>query len=226
MAIWQPIFTKENEVKLINSKIELIRSQITNSQNISLFGGKAGIAIFYNYLYLLDNSSSNRAIAKQLILDCIGSLQNIASDFSFANGIAGIIWSISFQRNIGLIKAESDDIFNKIDTFIEGHFEEKFEEKNFDYLFGGLASGLYFIERLPNKFALKALERIIILLDNISEKKGKNITWEDSFSLKYEQPLNQKKYNLGLAHGIPSIICFLSKIYKLNINRKLFQPPN
>ncbi|MFN8331327.1 MAG: hypothetical protein U0T81_08935 [Saprospiraceae bacterium] len=56
-------------------------------------------------------------------------------------------------------------------------------KKNFDYLFGGLASGLYFIERLPNKFALKALERVIILLDNISEKRVKILLGKIVFHL-------------------------------------------
>ncbi|MBK9108647.1 MAG: hypothetical protein IPM92_09870 [Saprospiraceae bacterium] len=36
-----------------------------------------------------------------------------------------------------------------------------------------------------------------------------------------DEPFNKKKYNLGLAHGIPSILCFLSKTYAKGINKSL-----
>ncbi|MBK9108646.1 MAG: hypothetical protein IPM92_09865 [Saprospiraceae bacterium] len=76
------------------------------------------------------------------------------------------------SKNNGLIQINKDEFFKEIDIIILTFLENKFAENNFDYLYGGLGSGLYYFERLPSAIAYKSLERIVNLLDQTAEKNG------------------------------------------------------
>jgi hypothetical protein len=95
------------------------------------------------------------------------------------------------------------------------------EGRNAYGLIGGLTGvGVYFLERLPRGRAAEGIELIVDRLDQMAEWYGHQVTW---FSPAANLPEWQRKlcpegyYNLGVAHGIPAIIHFLSEVQRRGI---------
>lgn len=84
----------------------------------------------------------------------------------------------------------------------------------FDNWFEGLGGGMYFFYRLPDPFAVTALEKIVTYIYLNAETEGGDIKWANIRTLSHPVKTNHKEYNLSLSHGIPSIISFLSLAYK------------
>jgi len=83
-------------------------------------------------------------------------------------------------------------------------------------LIGGLAGfGVYFLERLPSAVAVRGIRLIVAELEKISERADGGIAWHTSGPLlpEWQRELcPDGYYNLGVAHGIPGIVHFLSEV--------------
>jgi hypothetical protein len=80
-----------------------------------------------------------------------------------------------------------------------------------------VSAALYFLERLPDSRAATSLEKIVGLIEGISLRGRDGIKWGSAFPVFENQRTGLKSYNLGLSHGIPSIIRILVYIYQAGI---------
>ena len=83
---------------------------------------------------------------------------------------------------------------------------------NYDYMHGSLGAALYFLKK---ELTPTILEHIITLIDQLStgDDNGKK-----KWHYHYKEGQLENSTNLGLSHGIPSILVFLLKGYQLDIN--------
>ncbi|MBK6859640.1 MAG: lanthionine synthetase C family protein [Saprospiraceae bacterium] len=217
--MWVPIITNKNEIEFINSELLHISNKIELTSNYSLFGGLTGIAIFYYYYFKLTGNYQYKDQANTIILNCLKSINEIENDFSFSNGYTGICYTLLALRKNGFINFEPKIIFKEIDNNVSIETLRNMQINIYDFLYGGIGGGLYFLERLPEPLAKKTLSKIIDLLYIHAKITNDTICWNDNFALNSKENEYTEQYNLGLAHGVPSIIYFLSILYKNNIDK-------
>ncbi|MBK9222611.1 MAG: lanthionine synthetase C family protein [Saprospiraceae bacterium] len=160
-----------------------------------------------------------KELADSYINDCLESISKKCLENNFGNGLTGIVCGLLFLRSRHFVNFEPDYLLNEIDEVIFDFANNELNASNYDYIYGGLGGLQYFLERMPNLYARNAIEILIRQIDIISEKIDDSVTWRDYFTTKFGHN-EKKRYNFGLAHGIPSIIYFLSRVYNLNINRQ------
>ena len=224
----KPIILSIANSRNVKAKIDEIAKALCNNahsglRNNTLSAGQIGLSIFLcNYLKLV-NQIQYQNTANQFLGSTIKELTNSHHLHTFSSGISGICWGINYLRQNNLVSLGPNvlDFLNGFDQYIFDGSNRDFQENNYDFLHGGLGAGIYFFELLPDTFARQVIETIVDNLNRMAEKAGNDVAWGG-----YAFRLNAKdemifEYNLGLSHGIPSIIVFLSKCVEQNINPQL-----
>ncbi len=179
--------------------------------------------VFYYLRYGLifnDNKSIEKAY------DILNYHSETANDYvlnyKFAHGLPGIAWLSCFLVNNGFLSNEYLENFDDIDYAIKKSLSWDRENKLYDYTVGALGKAQYFLEREKTDLTNQALHEILDILETNAIWNDKDsCTWLDYYtSTNTPGALNPKPfYNLGLGHGISSIVYFLCKLYKADINK-------
>ncbi len=188
--------------------------------NIGVLDGLSGIMIFDYYYSVYVNEKENDSNIEHyldLIINKINS-QNIV--LSFCSGLTGFMWSIDFLTNRFDVQLINDSIIEDIENILYNQMIKDFESNKFDFLHGALGNALYFLKRYVNEQnKLKKIKYSEYLIDTFEFLK--RISIEEGHETKWSLPKDKYNkhniYNFGLAHGIPSIIYFLSKLLKYKI---------
>ena len=175
--------------------------------NPGLMGGVGGEILFFLYFY---ESFKDKNILRY----AISQVEKIISDYdyskygySFAYGLSGIGWLINLMKRKNYIDSDTDDIFVDVDERIYNDSINDFYKNDYDYLSGGLGAAIYFLNReVPLQEYIQQYLRII---DGIKIIDNSSYYIHDSKA--------ENACNLGLSHGIPSIISFLIIAYEKEI---------
>lgn len=206
--------TLEKKLKIINNILEI---NYLKHEDLGPITGLSGISLFSLYYsnYLNDEKNSNLGL--KTLSACISKIDNGYSEMSFCKGIAGLGWIIDHLNQENLIKINNDELLSNFDNNIYSNMVSNLKNYNYDFLYGGIGSAYYFLNRYKNTKSKKLkskyegiLVNFIDLLENISEVDGLKIRWESKLNIHS----TSKTYDLGLSHGIPSIIGFLTKLHK------------
>lgn len=213
------------------SKLEEILLSIENSINLNeelfkqkylLTNGKAGISIFYYYIGQHFNNEKFTDKAVFYLEECLASLEQNIDGTTLFGGFAGIAWLYQFYINEGIIDtdAESDQFFETSDRVCLTEAIKEASKKNYDLLYGVVGYGLYYLERHKSSDMSFQLTEIIKLLDQFSKRDEDGIFWEDHFKRDNKEG---QLINLGLAHGVPSVIAFLLYAYQATDSKIAYQ---
>jgi len=197
--------------KIINL-IERLDKEISLENNLSdksLLGGSAGIALFYSYKDLILNDGSLQKAAYYLE-NSLDKLDKV-NDYSFSNGIAGILACYQHLINEELVTIDSEEFLSKVDKILIEVAIDFLEQKNYDLFHGAIGIGIYFLERRIYNKSTKYLKVIIDKLFEIIDSKSN--LWIFYPHL-YNDP-TKELYAIGYVHGIPSILSFLSNSHDL-----------
>jgi len=110
--------------------------------------------------------------------------------------------------------SEDSDLNQEVDALIIRKIPEMTSSSPYDLISGLAGLGVYFLERLPRESASRGMRAVFDQLERLARYENSGITW---FSGPELLPDWQRKqcpngyYNLGVAHGIPGIIHFLSE---------------
>jgi hypothetical protein len=194
---------REIEEKL-NQIYECISIKKSSELDSGLISGDWGEILFL-VQYLNKNNSENIYIIFEEKLKNILANELQCNDISFADGLAGIGWCICHLVKKGIIDEEDfEELLIEIDTAIEKHLDIYDREKKFDYLYGLVGIGNYFLER-NNTIVVNS---IIIKLKNWSTNSIDGCNWTCEMNIRGNIT---EVYDLCLAHGVSSILIFLSK---------------
>jgi len=202
--------------KKIDQIFEVLISEKKFEEN-GLLTGKTGIGLFYVFYskFVKDEEIMNEGI--KLITETFEDIVNNKFTLpTFCDGIAGYTWALEFLADNKILdKKDIEEFLEQINEYLFNNMINYIKMTNYDYLHGGIGVGLYFLKQVENS---KLVENYIIeLIDNI--EKISEI--ETDGSIKWKSLLDFEKntmgYNLGLSHGLASIIAFLSKVYKKGI---------
>lgn len=197
--------------KLINTILQF------DDKSCGLFSGGSGNILFLSYLY---DTTKNQEYSIKIIHSLEGIFENLGNNdhhYSFSVGIAGLGWLYEDLVERKIINADPNEVLTDVDELVYEWMIQEQKNSNYDYLHGAMGGGMYFLKRLRTNSNLKVNveEHLDILLSQMLVNK------EDNTSFWIENPNKvssfEEIYNLGLSHGIPSILVYLSKCYNNNI---------
>jgi lantibiotic biosynthesis protein len=196
--------------------------------NISLMDGKAGIALF-NFTYLqyyaaCSQHNKNADLSQQEFSDqrveyLSNSVQELAEGVigevhpGFCNGKTGVNWLFAYLFKKDVLTAEDWQFLCEEDGGLEGIALEMIEKGNFDFLYGALGIAWYLL--YTGKDYALFFQNLFQLLEVLENKSAtKNII--PHFDPWQNQPVPDQ-VNLGLSHGITSILKFCLQCYAQNV---------
>lgn len=193
----------------------------SHPETVGLMNGKAGYILLYAYLYQLDKREDWYDRYSTLIDESIDIIIHKSIGNSLANGITGFLWTLQHLNRLGLIEKDALGALDSLEEIIFNSIQEDRATKSYDLLSGLIGKGMYFLDK-PASSATDVfrIEYIVSLLDQWSIRAAQGRTWQFSF----EQETQVAVFNLGMAHGVPSIIAFLSKAYQKGIAQASIQP--
>lgn len=206
----------ENELnKKLNEISQIVSLNYVNEPHVGVLDGVAGNALFLFYYAEYLNDDRYADIGMELISFCIDKINNGYNFPTYCNGIAGLGWTIQHLNNENFIDLDCDLLLSQFDEFLYSQMNFDLAEGNFDFLHGAIGYGYFFLKRFQstNNMELKQLYRnylskIVEELNLLVVRDGAKYKWR--FNSEFNN-LNFK-YDLGLSHGITSIINFLSRI--------------
>lgn len=210
------------DIPAITAKLDEIAHFLTEYQGYqrpaSLMGGDFGTAIFLAQYADFANNEACSTKAIELIETSYEYLSQGRTNASFCNGLAGFGWGLHYLIGKGLLEIDFQEIHDSIGTLIAKDSLRLLQEKEYDFLHRGSGGILYFLELAHQKDAKEYLEEAVSLLHQSAVFDGPFIKWQhDPWKRLASYKGVNTSYVLGLAHGVPSILSLLSRIYEKGI---------
>lgn len=203
----------ENTVNQIADAV-MRKNDVTSA---SLLAGKAGHALFYGHLYRCFGNESHFRQFSVMLNECIAWVAEQPTNATLANGFAGLMWVVQHFVRIGLLEKEASQSLTDLDQHLQVSCEVDYTDHNYDLLHGLVGKGLYFLERLPDPTSALVLRRLVDQLESFAVKEDDVLTWHDPSAN------GDNICNLGMAHGVPSVISFLAKVHRSGVAPKQTQ---
>jgi lantibiotic modifying enzyme len=190
-----------------------------HKQKHNLFGSNASLILFLAYCKKHRCLPENNEF-ENLINDFIESLNGIEiSDATFGSGLAGPAWLIQHLVSIKILDyTEFSEGMTDFDDLIYSSIVYDKRKKNYDLFMGLLGKAVYFLERYNYTRSEKHLNIILemteVLLD-FSVKQDSQLLWVGQLQNTEGSDKFDDATVLGFAHGLPSILNYLTKIFKI-----------
>ncbi len=201
----------ENKLHEIHSSLQLFLENHETRKNyltydIGLLSGLIGISNFY---ILYDTYFKANCSDEALNIILSKTLEKISGlNKSHSSGLSGLMFQIDFLCNMDVLDKESVDIdYNEINNALMEFCNRAFSKHDLDPLYGGLSPLPYFFESKNTK----ALNYVLELIFN-SLKKTTLCNYHFLSKRFSDQEPQYETINAGLAHGLPGLIFYLSKI--------------
>lgn len=191
-------------------EIEQVLSRY-DGKNISLYVGGCGFSLFYNKLYELTKNESFQKKSNRWIQFAIENLSTQEIGSSFCGGAAGVAWYLEFLRQKNIIEFD-DDFLKELDVTIYDNALDLLHKGKYDFLHAGGGPILYALRKAGDERALSFLKSAVACLDSTKIGLNAGIAWKDLFN---EQ--STETYNLGMSHGVPSIVNLLLRVHTKGI---------
>jgi lantibiotic modifying enzyme len=210
--------------KLAEQRLEAIaqalKIQIEKEPEPGFMTGLAGQALFL-YAYSRSTSSSRYENLGFLALErALGMINDGFSWPSFAAGLAGIRFTLRYLASRGYISGSDGSALDEIDPWLEDFATERFNQGDYDLLHGAL--GMYLTPNLltsnlltPNLLTSNLLTSNLLTPNLLTSSLRKLAVTRANGMLAWESRHPQTgvaEINLGLAHGIPSVLWALSRL--------------
>jgi len=194
--------------RTIIDKLKEISEIIINFNDYSkygLLGGSLGEILFLYYYYKLTKNNFFIRKANEKLEKTISEINNKDNLlFSFGKGLTGFLWMIFHLRKNNFIYFHEEN-FNSYDNILVDLMKNLILQGEYDYLHKALGICLLYISK--NRY----YSELFISVNNLNKTKlncieQNKICWEYHL-----RSANKMVVNLGLSHGLASIITILSK---------------
>src|SRR5215469_1636681 len=200
-------------------------------------------ALLYGYLALARNEFAWVARATERLNQSIDEAALQSGYMGLFGGLAGLGWIVEHvsqffnqfpiweehelhvddETEVAAIEEDGtteEDPNTEIDAAVLRRVQQFSSSAAFDLISGLVGFGVYFLERLPRDTAIQGVQAVFNQLEALAEHTSTGITWHSGPNLlpDWQRAMCPNGYyNLGVAHGIPGIIHFLSEVSALAI---------
>jgi lantibiotic modifying enzyme len=127
---------------------------------------------------------------------------------SFCSGLTGIAWLIEHIQSMGFAEIDSTDFLSEIDDYVLKFMQDSYKYGYYDFLHGAGGAAWYKLNKLQGCNS-EIIQEVYQYLQETAEYVANGARWKSVLSI----TTLEKGYNIGLAHGISSIIILLCKMY-------------
>ena len=193
----------EEKIQLIYRTLNRKYSKISD---LSVYSGKMGVCLFFFYYEKL---YGKKTPAQKLLNEINDNLAQIEGDRVNYFNFSEFGWTLQLLKKNDLINFDIDDVLSEIDEALESIMIHLLNEYTFELLYGAINIANYFFYRNDaiRKHAvdlfIDALYKNAVFLDK------EKISWLSYIDVRKN---SDKHINLGIAHGVPAIILYLSKL--------------
>lgn len=214
---WEPILDEA----LRGTALEVVQSIAVHlrhydAEDATLSGGSAGLAVFYHYLDRAGMGDGHSA--RRFLEHAMDAVATTPMSASLYEGLLGIAWAVAHLGE----QPGGGDALNDVDSLLLDLLRRPWHG-DFDLTNGLVGIGVYARERLPSSAAEEMLTLVITQLDSLAVKGPDGLAW---FTRPELLPADARMnyapggyYNLGMAHGVPGVIAFLSHADVLGVER-------
>lgn len=213
----------DNRLRIqIENKIEEIYVAIKNFKPDNSFGlmdGYGAVFLFLYYYYKYTKQEAVLSLLNERFSVFYTSFWKMGYG-AFCGGYAGICWLIRFLNKEGVIEiSDIDDALCDLDEAILHFMLQDIRNGNFDFLHGSLGMAYYYATFTNKNNSADRMQIFLEALNNTKDTDSNgSIKWLKETYANYENI--GMVYNLSLAHGMASIVAFLTKLFK-NANNEL-----
>lgn len=210
--------TLEYKLNEINT---IIREESHKEVNIGLINGLSGVALFQFYYAKFTDNDTYADWGQDTLIKIIEKINNGNTNPTLSIGLAGAGWVFDHLNNEGFIELDNDELLSSIDNYLFTAIKINTSYDDFDFLHGSLGIAFYFLKRYNStrNIILKQnykshLDYFIRELTRTAIQDPNGVKWVAKIKSKEK---NFEGYNLSLAHGISSIISFLSEVSLIKV---------
>lgn len=179
---------------------------------MSLLTGKAGV-ITFNFFYLkYFGINGEKKFQKDIQLVAENSFNY--KHPTFCTGKPGINWFFTFLYKNQIIDEEDWNFICSDDEYFAEFSLNTLKKGNYDFLHGAIGIAYYFLYAKP-QFSSSFFSQFFFILNSLIENSVNKSTIP-AYNHETDQVI-ANQVNLGLSHGIPSILKFSLQCYKQNI---------
>jgi lantibiotic biosynthesis protein len=179
--------------------------------SISLLNGLSGISFFYYNLYLLNKDENVFSRMEYIIDRVLENANNSTNTLTYCDGLAGMGFMLNYFKTKEIISDDIESYLCDLDEIMMGISTDRIEEGFLDFLHGAIGILHYLFQRTHSNDLVKSFIKNISapLFNKIKVEVNMGTTTNASF---YDG-VEVKHMNLGMAHGLISILFFISKYY-------------
>jgi lantibiotic modifying enzyme len=210
-----PLFERKLIKKMAEQRLDavaqVLKIQIEREPDPGFMTGLAGQAIFF-YAYGRSTGSSRLENLGFLAMErAMGMINEGFLWPSFAAGLAGIRFTLRYLAAMGYISASDGSALDGIDPYLNEFAEQRYKSGDYDFLHGALGLNL---PGSPQSWQQSQQTNPETCLDGLLEEfagshsimpAAGHMTWQT-----HHPQTGAPEINLGLAHGIPSVLLALS----------------
>ena len=221
----EPVITNHSLFGQVKSKIGEIKETIIDldpeNLELGLMAGKAGMVLFLANHARIFRSRESADHAVSMLESVVADINESNIAYTYSDGLAGAGWLLLHLDKHRHLDYELENDWNEMDRVMAEAMELAFSQGNYDLLHGGMGYGMYFLERYAQDQNPAFLNKAVSLLSEMSKQDAKgNLWWETDIHL--DKVIHG--INLGMAHGMPGIISFLSRLYLAGIQHESCLP--
>ena len=178
-----------------------------------LLSGTYGAAMFFYYFGLHTGNEVAQQDAEELLVQRLNHIDVMMQNPYFCNGLAGVAWLMRVfeEQEIMEISGVMEELLQVIDESIMDGFELTLRVGNFDFLHGSVGI-LNYLLRKPGH--TEYADRFVSALDRFKIETGSGcLAWKSNVM---GADGMESVFNLGFAHGMPSVLTMLAHLIEKN----------
>lgn len=179
-----------------------------------LYNGEFGILLFLHYYSRYSKDPEVTALTDAYTEKLLEQLGTAIRLHTFCGGLSGILYLFAFLQEKGFVDIDVCETESILENYLVREMKKDISKQYYDFMHGALGVGFYFLKKGTN---LQAVKELIDFLHRTSDK-GFGLE-----SLKWKSVLNMEGqrlgYNISLSHGISSIVLFLARAFRYNVEQ-------
>lgn len=203
------IMSKIDEIaESIYSKMTFLQEE----KSIGLYSGEFGILLFIFYYARYTRKPQFISFAEIYTEKLINKLGEMLNSYTYCNGLSGILYLFEFLKENEFIDIDIEDAEATFDKYIIRELRKDINLSHYDFMHGALGAGFYYLKK---KKDVQMVKNLITFLYNTADIDIKKKTFKWKSIINHET--KKDGYNISLSHGISSILLFLVRAKKANI---------
>lgn len=202
--------------EIFNNIEKNIWNAFENQSDIGLLTGLSGMALFYDYAFLVYDTIEYHDKLISIIEKINNLIETQTTTCSFCSGFAGYGWLLStISKDVVAI---DEDYFKDLDELLfEGLKKQELDNK-YDFLHGANGVMMYFLER----YKTRKDDFMKNLIFNFSKNLLQKIENDIEKVLEETRGFDSDKcYYFGIAHGVSGLMNFLIHLHNSILNKEI-----